>query len=45
MLVTPENRYAHVFAGAGIVSASEPAREYDETELKMQSVAMSLAVV
>ena len=30
--------HAYVYAGAGVVRDSEPAAEYDETELKMQPV-------
>ncbi len=40
-LVTPQRAWA--FAGAGIVEASDPSAEWEETELKLQTVAASLA--
>lgn len=32
------DRAVHAFAGAGLVAASDPAREWDETELKLRTV-------
>jgi isochorismate synthase len=37
-------RHAHLFAGAGIVSQSDPASELEETRLKMQSLFAALGV-
>ena len=34
----------HLYAGAGIVRASEPRREYDETELKLESIRSALGL-
>lgn len=34
----------HLYAGAGIVQASEPRREYEETELKLESIRAALGL-
>jgi len=34
----------HLYAGAGIVRASDPRREYDETELKLESIRSALGL-
>jgi isochorismate synthase len=43
VLVTPQR--AHAFAGAGIVSGSEPAAEWRETELKLTTAADALRLL
>ena len=40
-----EARRAHVYAGAGIVAASDPAAEYAETSVKQRSILRALGIV